>query len=132
MCIENGGKPAFQEEHPSLTLVVIESPFAGNREANIKYARACMADALRRGEAPYASHLLFTQEGILDDSVPEERKLGIEAGLAWGRMARKTVVYTDLGISEGMCLGIARALREGRKIEYRTLPENIEASNCTG
>ena len=102
-------------------LVVVESPFAGDVAKNIRYARACMRDALLRGEYPFVMHLLYTQDGILDDDVPEERKLGIEAGLAWCRYARKTVVYTDLGISPGMELGIQRAREEGREIEYRKL-----------
>lgn len=66
-----------------MRLVVLESPYSGRDLAevdrNIRYARACMADCIRRGEAPYASHLLFTQPGILRDEVPEERKLGIAA-----------------------------------------------------
>ena len=101
--------------------VVLESPFAGDVEANIEYARRCMRDCLIRGEAPIASHLLYTQPGILNDNVPEERKLGIEAGLLWGSLGEKTVVYTDNGISRGMQYGIDRANNEGRPIEYRTL-----------
>ena len=105
----------------ALKLVIIESPYAGDIERNLKYARACMADSLRRGEMPFASHLLYTQEGILDDSDAPQRKLGIDAGLAWGRFADMTVVYTDLGISEGMWEGIGRASDEGRPIEYRSI-----------
>lgn len=101
--------------------VIIESPFAGDVELNLKYARACMRDSLSRGEAPLASHLLYTQEGILDDSIPDERNRGIEAGLTWGKHANKTIVYTDLGITEGMELGIQRAKEEGREVEYREL-----------
>jgi hypothetical protein len=104
-----------------MTLVVIESPFAGDEEKNTKYARACMRDSLSKGEAPLASHLLYTQEGILNDGIPEERIRGIEAGLAWGKKASKTVVYTDLGISGGMEKGIQRAKDEGREIEFRNL-----------
>ena len=101
--------------------VIIESPFAGDREENIKYARACMKDCLKRGEAPLASHLLYTQEGILDDNDPEERKLGINSGLEWGKVADKTVVYTDNGISKGMEFGIKNAQGEGREVVYRKL-----------
>lgn len=104
-----------------MPLVIIESPFAGDIERNIKFARACVHDSLSRGEAPLASHLLYTQEGILKDDVPEERSWGIEAGLAWGKKANKTVVYTNLGISRGMQFGIQRAKEEGREIEYRKL-----------
>ena len=106
-------------------LVLVESPFAGKDEAelarNIRYARACLHDCLRRGEYPFASHLLYTQTGILKDGVPEERKRGIQAGLAWGRCAKKTVVYTDLGVTKGMTLGIARAQEAKRPVEFRTL-----------
>lgn len=49
--------------------VILESPFAGHVESNIEYARACIRDSLLRGEAPLASHLLYTQPGILDGSL---------------------------------------------------------------
>ena len=101
--------------------VLLESPYAGNVDLNIGYARRCMRDCFERGEAPYASHLLYTQVGILDDRDPEERKMGIEAGLLWGVFASKTVVYVDLGISPGMEQGIQRAIEAGRPIEYRNI-----------
>lgn len=101
--------------------VLVESPFAGDVEENIRYARKCMADCFQRGEAPFASHLLYTQPGILNDAIPEERRLGIDAGLIWGSMAEKTVVYVDRGISSGMKYGIANAEAAGRPIEYRTV-----------
>ena len=103
--------------------VIIESPFAGATEAetaaNVAYARERMRDSLDRGEAPFASHLLLTQ--VLDDTIPEQRERGIEAGLAWGAVAELSAVYTDRGISPGMALGIARAEREGRRVIYRSL-----------
>lgn len=104
-----------------MELVIVESPFAGDVERNQNYARSAMKDCLLKGEAPYASHLLYTQDGVLDDKDLDQRKLGIEAGLCWGKMASKTVVYTDLGISSGMKQGIERALTEGRIVEYRSL-----------
>jgi hypothetical protein len=104
-----------------MRLVVLESPFSGDIEANIKYARACVRDCLMREESCIASHLLFTQDGILDDMAPEERKLGIAAGLAWLRVAEATVVYMDLGISGGMEQGIYAARAAGVTIEYRRL-----------
>jgi hypothetical protein len=102
--------------------VIVESPYAGEVEANVAYARAAVLDCLRRGEAPYASHLFFPQ--VLDDLSPDERALGIEAGLAWGAAAEATVVYVDRGISGGMKLGIERAHDEGRLVEYRRLAAN--------
>lgn len=114
-----------------LTKVVIESPFMGktNKETmtNIKYVRACARDCLlNHDEAPYASHLLYPQPGILDDGDPEERQYGIDAGLLWGREAEKTIVYTDRGISKGMKYGIEGAKKAGRPVEYRKLGKNWE------
>ncbi len=119
-----------------MRLVVVESPFAGDQaldkkspeyrlqvERNIAYARACMRDCLDRGEAPYASHILFTQEGIIDDTIAEERAKGIEAGLQWGAYAALSAVYVDLGISTGMRQGIERARKEHRKVEFRSICE---------
>lgn len=108
-----------------LELVLIESPYASgwteDIEKNANYLRAAMADCFKKKEAPFASHGLYTQPGVLNDQVPEERKLGIEAGLLWGNKASKTVVYIDRGISSGMKVGIERAKAEGRGIEFRTL-----------
>lgn len=101
--------------------VILESPFAGDIARNVAYARAALRDCLLRKESPLASHLLYTQQGVLDDGDPVERKLGIEAGLAWGAEAEATVVYQNFGISRGMQFGIERAAREGRLVEYRTL-----------
>jgi hypothetical protein len=105
-----------------VVLVLVESPFAGDVERNLRYLRAAMRDCLLRGEAPFASHALYTQEGVLDDDKPTERQLGIDAGLLWGAKAEKTVVYADFGISRGMEYGIENAERAGRRVEYRRLP----------
>ncbi len=106
-----------------MRLVIVESPYAGDVEKNTRYARAALRDCLLRGEAPLASHLLYTQPGVLNDDIPAERAQGIEAGLEWGDLADATVVYTDLGTSPGMMYGIERAQHAHRAIEYRTLPE---------
>lgn len=111
-----------------MRLVVIESPFRGGGAEAIAYAKRAVHDALMRGEAPIASHLLFTQPGILDDEVPGERALGIEAGLAWYRVAQACVVYVDLGISAGMRQGLERARGHGVPIEMRkigTVPSEL-------
>jgi hypothetical protein len=105
-----------------MKLVILESPYAGDIEANVEYARACVRDSLSRGEAPIASHLLYTQPGILRDDVPEERQWGIDAGLAWKAVAHASVVYTDRGITKGMEYGIAAAKKAGIPVEYRALP----------
>jgi hypothetical protein len=104
-----------------MNLVIIESPYAGNIAESERYARAALADSLQRGEAPYASHLLYTQPGVLDDTDPRERALGMEAGFAWGAVANLVAVYCDLGISKGMRAGIDRAEDAGVPVELRSL-----------
>ena len=99
----------------------MESPYAGDVAENICYARKAIRDSLSRGEAPIASHLLYTQPGILDDDVPEERQWGIDAGLAWKEVAHASVVYTDKGITKGMEYGIEKAESAGIPVEYRTI-----------
>jgi hypothetical protein len=105
--------------------VILESPYSGDVEANVRYARACLRDCALRGESAMASHLLWTQDGVLDDTKPEERELGIELGLVWGSEAEATVVYTDRGVTSGMRYGIERAKKEGRRVEYRTLAKAV-------
>ena len=108
-----------------MRLVIVESPFAGNLALNSAYARAAVRDSLARGEAPIASHLLYTQPDILDDDVPEERQWGIDAGLAWKAVAQASVVYTDLGITRGMDYGITAAKAAGLPVEMRQLDPEI-------
>ena len=106
-----------------MRLVILESPHAGEVEANIAYARQSLRDCLLRGESPIASHLLYTQPGVLDDDIPEERQLGIDAGLAWRKIAMASVVYIDRGISKGMEYGIRAVLEAGIPVEYRHLEQ---------
>ena len=108
-------------DHSKLRLVIVESPFGGDVNRNIAYAQAAVLDSLQRGEAPFASHLLYTRQGLLDDTVPDHRELGIKAGFAWGEMAATVAVYQDLGITTGMRQGIERALGSGQFVVFRNL-----------
>lgn len=102
--------------------VLLESPFAG---APPEYVHDCILDCLRRGEAPIASHVLYTQ--ALDDAKPDERALGIAAGFALRWLTARTVVYTDLGLAPGVRDGIEHAESIKHAIELRSLAEW-----CTG
>lgn len=106
-------------------LVVLESPYAAATQEefdkNKAFARACLRDCLSRNESPIASHLLLTQQGVLDDNDPDQRKVGIGAGHAWTAVADAVVVYTDLGISAGMRAGITVAEAHRKEIIYRVL-----------
>jgi hypothetical protein len=77
-----------------------------------------------RGEAPYASHLLYTQDDVLDDTVPEEREHGIQAGFAFRHVAKATVVYVDLGLSRSMEYGIKHARLIDSPLWFRSFPDH--------
>lgn len=124
-------------------LIVIESPFKGRgwwllaiirQWMNIRYARRCMRHSLMRMEQPLASHLLYTQPGILRDDIEAEREQGITAGLAWGLHAELWVFYMDRGMSYGMRLAERFAYLHGIEIEYRHLKTDkfIRLSGATG
>lgn len=106
--------------------VIVESPHKGTslneRYRNKRYLDACLRDCLiNHGDAPFASHRMYAGDGALRDAEPAERDLGIRAGMAWAAKARATIVYNDLGISEGMTEGITAARKLGRAVEYRQL-----------
>lgn len=106
--------------------VILESPYAGDVARNLTYARRALRDSLLRGEAPLASHLLYTQDGVLDDTVPSDRALGIKAGFAWYKHAESAVVYADYGLTLGMLKGIQIAWDTTHSVEFRLIGKNGE------
>ncbi len=114
-----------------MRLVIIESPYAGHSTLqaendhevwlNIEYARAALNHSINKGEAPLASHLLYTQPGVLRDTRPDERALGISLGLAWRWKAEAQIFYTDKGWSKGMLSALHMGLQEPRQIEIRAI-----------
>ncbi len=117
--------------------VVIESPYGSDDdrivERNVRFLQACMHDAfVNHNEAPFASHGLYTQPGVLDDRDPAQRELGIQAGFLWRDAAEATIVYTNLGITKGMQYGIQHAEERGHPIVYRVLQSWAELSVIDG
>mgnify|MGYP003587245416 CR=1 FL=1 len=102
---------------------VIESPFSAptieGLVHNVQYTMLAVRDSLNRGEAPYASHLFYTQ--MLDDNSDVERQLGMDAGLTICRHAEQSAAYVDLGTSHGMKYGIGAAKKVGRAVVERYL-----------
>lgn len=101
-------------------LIYIASPYAGEIEQNVAFARKACRHAIQLGHTPIAVHLLYPQ--MLDDSNPVER----EAGLRLGR--RVLEVCDELWvcggrISSGMAHEIAEAERLGIPIRSITIPE---------
>lgn len=104
--------------------IILESPYSGNVPLHLCYLRACMRDCLLRGEAPFASHGLYTQPGVLRDDVLAEREQGIAAGFVWREHAAYTVFYINLGWSAGML----RAKMHARERRIRELPADWYAT----
>lgn len=106
--------------------VIVESPYAGNIEVNEIYGSFAMKDCLvNYGEAPYASHLLYTRKYVLKDWLPNDRRLGIDAGFAWRENGDKSVFYVDLLMSKGMVEGLKDCKNKGLPYEVRKLPQNL-------
>lgn len=107
--------------------VVIESPYkasdAYTLEQHKRYLEFAMQDALRNGEAPFASHMLYTD--VLDDDNAVERLQGIHAGLVWGEGCDYVAVYRDMGVSSGMQLGIYHWNQLGKRVEWRTIAPGL-------
>lgn len=115
----------FEDARPDFLRVQLESPYAAKdadtRALYDRYLSAALRDSLLRGEAPFASHAIYTRIGVLDDRIPEDRRLGISAGFAYLRRASLVVVYKNFGITKGMQRAIEVAKAEHIPVEYRTL-----------
>lgn len=113
-----------------MTRVVVESPWGRSTreeiEENKAYARMCVRDSLRRGEAPYASHLFFDHPEIINDMIFDEETLGIKAGFAWAEAAEDVAFYVDRGISAGMIQAFDRAMKTYSAIVVRSLENDEE------
>ncbi|MGX8699913.1 DUF7768 domain-containing protein [Caproiciproducens sp.] len=90
--------------------VYICSPYAGNIEENIRFAKAACRYAMKQGCAPIAPHLLYPQ--FLNDTIPMEREAGIQMGLRVLASCEELWVCGSR-ISEGMEKEIAEAKQLG-------------------
>ena len=98
--------------------VFVCSPYRGDVAANVALARAACREVLRLGDAPFAPHLLYPD--LLDDDVPVERALGIEAGRRWLAMSHEVLVVGP--ITAGMREEIATAEALGIPVRYAEPP----------
>jgi len=95
---------------------IICSPYGGLAE-NVNRARGYMCLAAEKGFVPLASHVMMY--GLIDDADPEQRTLGMTAGLRMIAVADVLmVVITKDGITPGMQIEILMAIRQGVPIVY--------------
>lgn len=80
--------------------IYVCSPYSGDIERNIGYARELCRKVVLQGDIPIAPHLYFTQ--FLDDTSAKERELGMAIGLDLLEQCDGIIVGCKYGISKGM------------------------------
>lgn len=104
-------------------LVVIETPYAGDVKLNNEYTKLCLRDSMiNHSENPQALHLIYTK--VIDDTIPEQRNIGITKSFDVHKAASKKIYYLDRGFSRGMEDGLVHAINEGVDIEFRVLTKD--------
>ena len=99
-----------------MRIIYICSPLKGDIQKNIDNALEYCRRVTFEGNVPIAPHAYFTS--FLDDTVPHERKVGMEMGMELLKHADEVQVFGDR-ISEGMKNEIAYAEENGIPITYR-------------
>lgn len=98
-----------------MKLIYVASPYAGDVEKNIAFAKRACRYVMEQGHAFFAPHLLYPQ--ILDDTDPEERKAGMKFGIRILEICDELWVCGDR-ISTGMEMEIELAKQLGIPIRY--------------
>ena len=92
-------------------LVYICSPYRGEVERNLQYAKELTRIALENNFVPITPHLYLTQ--AVNDEVPEEREKGMAAGKELLKHCKYILIGSRYGLSEGMLEEIELALQYG-------------------
>lgn len=92
-------------------LSFICSPFSGDKERNIEYAKTLCRLAIYADKAPFAPHLMYPQ--FLNEETPIARETGIICGLAFLAYCDEIWVGEKYGISPGM----KREIKEARRLK---------------
>lgn len=90
-----------------MKFVYICSPLKGDVERNIRKAYGYCRFAAQQGVLPFAPHAMFS--GFLDDTIREERQMGMALGLELLRHVDELWVFGER-ISEGMQAEIKTAV----------------------
>lgn len=106
----NAEKSELQPHHKqsmNKPVVYVCSPLAGEIEANIRKAREYSKFVAKEGNTPIAPHITE----LFNDTIPEERELGLSLGIDYLRKADELWVFGDR-ISNGMAAEIKLAQEE--------------------
>lgn len=110
--------------------IYICSPYAGNIEENIRFARAACRYAAKQGFTPVAPHLLYPQ--FLNDAVPAERDAGMRMGLRllsacdelW-RCGFRISAGMEKELAEAKCLKIAVRTVSAQEIQTEEIAKKF-------
>lgn len=92
-------------------LIYICSPYRGEVERNLQYARELTRIALDNDFVPITPHLYLTQ--AVNDEVPKEREKGMMAGKELLKHCKYILIGSKYGLSEGMLEEIELAQKCG-------------------
>lgn len=109
-----------------MKLIYVASPYAGDIERNVEFAKRACRYVMEQGHAFFAPHLLYPQ--ILDDSNPTERETGLKLGHHMLERCDEIWVFGNK-ITSGMEAEIERAKQLGIPIRYVSAEQIFGAPN---
>lgn len=98
-----------------MKFVYVCSPLRGDIETNIRRAHGYCRFVIQQGALPQAPHAIFT--AFLDDTIPEERQLGMSLGIELLKRSDELWVFGKR-ITEGMGAEIEVATERNIPIRY--------------
>jgi len=109
-------------------IICVESPCGSSDkdifESNRLYLKRCMRYVFDKRCKPIASHALYAFSGMLDDSNPKDRALGIKAGLELNSLADEAWFFTDYGMSPGMKKALDHWISVGKDVRILSIGRN--------
>lgn len=106
--------------------VFVCSPYRGDVEANLAYARRACSYVLEKGHAPFAPHLIYPT--VLDDAWPASRALGMAAGFKFLEACDEVWAFRDRGLSQGMDQELQAAEALGKPVREIFLDDESSES----
>ena len=100
-----------------MKFIYVCSPLKGDLERNIRKANGYCRFAVKHSVVPIAPHAMFT--GFLDDTIPEEREIGLSLGLEILKHCNEVWTFGSR-ISEGMLAEMEVAKELNIPIRYFT------------
>ena len=88
--------------------IYVASPYAGDIEKNIEFAKNACQFVMKQGHAFFCPHLLYPS--ILNENNPDERQLGLDMGIAMLKNCDELWCFGER-ISQGMMAEIEEAQR---------------------